>query len=155
MPKISVSSIIEAPISRVWDAWDDYGRIDQFNPNIIRSFLINNSASTGLGATRQCDLADGKNYIRERIIDYVPERRMVVDIYDGTIPLKSAIASIEMRPLGSMQTELSFTMEFTPKMGLIGRLLTPVMKPQFRKQISGLLTENRKFVESLGMPAST
>ena len=154
MPKVSVTSVIGAPVSQVWETWDDFGRIDQFNPDISRSFLIENSAGTGLGAKRQCDLADGKNHIRERIIEYIPDQRMVVDIYAGTIPIKSAIASIDMRPVGSMRTELTFTMNFAPKMGSIGRLLAPLLKPAFRKQIGKLLTANRDFVAGRAMTAT-
>lgn len=148
MATVTVETVIEAPIAEVWDVWDDFGRIDQFNPNVSKSFLIDGSASTGLGAKRQCDLADGKNHIQERIIDYVPERRMVVDIFDGTIPIKSAVARIELRPLGGARTELTFTMTFVPKMGFVGRLLAPIMKPQFRKQIARLLSANREFIET-------
>ena len=152
MPIVTVKTVINAPASKVWEAWDDFGNIDRFNPNVKRSFLIGGSADTGLGATRQCDLADGRNHIKERIVEYIPHRSMVVDIYAGTIPLKSATAAIQLRALGGIQTELTFTMDFVPKMGLIGRLLAPLMKPQFRKQISGLVNANRAFVEKAALP---
>lgn len=76
---------------------------------------------------------------------------MVVHIHAGTIPIKSAIASIDMRPLAAMRTELTFTMNFVPKMGPIGHLLAPLMKPAFRNQIGKLLTANRTFVEARAM----
>ena len=151
MPTAEVKTVIDAPVSEVWTAWDDFGQIDQFNPNLKRSFLIDNSASTGLGAQRQCDLADGKNHVKERIVEYVPERLMVVDIYDGTIPVKSAIARIAMVPLADGRTELTFRFSFVPKLGVFGRLLGPLMKRQIRKSIGQLVAANRRFVETRAM----
>ncbi|SDZ56564.1 Polyketide cyclase / dehydrase and lipid transport [Jannaschia faecimaris] len=152
MPQVVVKEIVNASVSQVWASWDDFGNIEQFNPNLKRSFLIAQSASTGLGATRQCDLSDGKNYIRERIIEYIPGKKMVVDIYDGTIPLKSARAEIELREAGRGKSEVIFTMNFVPKMGLLGLIMVPLMKPEFRKQIGKLLDGNRAFVERNGVP---
>lgn len=147
MPNVTLKRIVDAPVAEVWASWDDYAHIDRFNPNLTRSFLINDSAATGLGAERQCDLADGKNFIQERVIDYVPERRMVVDIFHGTMPLKKARASIEMRPLRVNQTELTFTMEFTPKFGLLGLMMVPMMKMQFSKLLGKLIDANKDYVE--------
>jgi hypothetical protein len=74
MARVVVEQIFKSPISDVWKSWDKFGDIDAFNPNLKRSFLLEGSHSTGLGATRQCDLADGKNYIREKIIAYSPPK---------------------------------------------------------------------------------
>ena len=147
MAQVTLTRKINAPIADVWATWDDYGHIDRFNPNLSKSFLINGSQETGEGAERQCDLADGKNFIQERVVDYVPERRMALDIYNGTLPLKRAKAIIELRPLSVNETELRFTMEFTPKMGLLGRLMVPLMKPQFRKLLGKLVDGNKAYAE--------
>ncbi|SIT16471.1 Polyketide cyclase / dehydrase and lipid transport [Roseivivax lentus] len=148
MPTAVVKTVIEAPVSKVWATWDNFGHIDKFNPNLKRSFLIDKSASTGLGAQRQCDLADGKNHVKERIVEYVPERLMVVDIYDGTIPLKSATARIALVPLATGRTELTFSLSFVPKLGVLGRIIGPLMKWQIRKQIAQLVAANRRFIEA-------
>ena len=147
MAKVIVTRIINAPVADVWAAWDDFGNIDRFNPNLKQSGLINGSARSGLGAERQCDLKDGKNYIQERVVDYQPERRMTVDIFNGSLPLKRAKATIEMTPQAVRRTELTFTMEFTPGMGLLGQLMVPMMKPQFRRMLSGLVDANKAYVE--------
>ena len=147
MPNLALKRTIQAPVAEVWASWNDYGNIDKFNPNLNRSFLIDNNGQTGLGATRQCDFSDGKNYIQERIVEYVPEKKMAVDIYHGTVPLKKAKATIEMRPIGRGQTELAFHMDFTPGMGLLGRLMAPMMKAQFRKALGKLVDANKAYVE--------
>ena len=148
MAKIEITETVNAPVTDVWAAWDDYGNIDKFNPNLNRSFLIDDSGETGLGAQRQCDMSDGKNFIQERIVEYVPQKKMVVDVYHGTLPLKSAKATISMKPLAIDRTELSFTMEFTPGMGLLGRLMIPMMKPQFRRALTKLVAACKAYVET-------
>ena len=147
MPKVSIKRTVNGTLEEVWNAWDDFAAIDKFNPNLNKSFLINESKATGLGAERQCDLSDGKNYIRERVIEYVPHQKIKVDIFDGTMPLKRALALIQMRKVGPNVTEVEFEMEFEPKMGLLGKLMVPLMKPQFRKLLGKLLDGNKAFVE--------
>lgn len=148
MAKVSALQTVNATIPEVWLSWDQFGTIDAFNPNLKRSFLLDGSAATGLGATRQCDFKDGKNYIRERIIEYRPEEMMKVDIYDGTVPLKSATAQINLAAKGVGQTEVTFTIDFKPKFGLLGKFLVPLMKPQFKKDITSLLKKNADFIEA-------
>ncbi len=147
MAKVHLKRMIDAPVAKVWDSWNDYGNVDKFNPNLSRSFLIGDNGETGLGATRQCDLNDGKNYIQEKIIAYVPERKIAVDIYNGTMPLKRAVATIELIPLAANRTEVNFTMEFTPKFGILGKVMIPLMKPQFKKLLNKLIDGNKAYLE--------
>lgn len=148
MHSVTETTIINASVSDVWKSWDDFANIDRFNPNLSRSFSIDEKGVTGLGARRQCDFTDGRNFVREEIVEYFPEQKMRVDIYNGSLPLKKAQGVIEMRSLGPQQTEISFSIEFLPKMGLLGRLMVPLMKPQFRKALVKVVDGNRAFVES-------
>ncbi len=147
MAKVSITRTVDAPLDKLWASWDDFGAIYRFNPNLNGSFILDGSARTGLGAERQCDLSDGKNYIQERIVEYTPHRRLVVDIYNGTLPLKSATAGFDLKSLGPDRSEVTMTMEFTPKFGLLGKLMVPMMKPQFRRLLGKLLDGNKAFVE--------
>ena len=147
MAEVQITRTIDAPVEDVWAAWDDYGDIQKFNPNLSRSFLLEGSDDTGLGALRQCDFIDGKNHIKERIVEYVPNRRMVVDIYDGTVPLKSAHAAIELFEEGPERTRVSFTFRFEPKLGVIGKLMIPMIKSQFAPALKKLVDANKAYVE--------
>lgn len=147
MAEIILSTTVDAPVGAVWETWDDYGSIDAFNPNLTRSFLLPGSKKTGLGATRQCDLIDGKNHIQERIVEYVPQRRIVVDIFNGTVPLKRATAAIDIAAIGFDKSKVTFTMTFEPKYGLIGRLMVPMIRRQFRTALAKLLDGNKSFAE--------
>ena len=148
MYSVTERASIHSDISSVWRIWDRFGSIDEFNPNLSSSALLKGSSKTGLGAERRCDLADGKNHVLERIIEYIPESKMVVDIYGGTVPLRNAQASIELLQMGPNQTDVIFTMHFEPKMGWLGKLMVPMMKPQLGKSIAALLHGAKTHVEA-------
>ncbi len=147
MADVTVKRVVNAPVADVWASWDNFGDIYKFNPNLKSSRLLSGSNDTGRGARRQCDMADGKNHILERIIGYTPEKEMVIDIYDGTLPLKSAKATLRFVSTTNNRTEVSMRMDFVPKMGLLGKMMIPMMKPQFRKMLQGLVDANAAFVE--------
>lgn len=147
MAQVTVATRVKAPIAKVWESWDAFADISIFNPNLKASYLLEGSQETGLGAKRQCDFADGKNHIREEIIGYEPHKRLVLDIYDGTVPLKRAKATLLFGTRTLNETDVTMTMEFTPKLGLLGALMVPIMKPRFRKALAALLEANAAFVE--------
>ena len=71
MATVTVTRTIDAPLEKVFATWDDeYGDIYKFSPGLSHSQLLETSpASSGKGALRQCDFQDGKNWLRERILD--------------------------------------------------------------------------------------
>ena len=147
MAEVTTIQEVNANLSNVWASWSDFGNIDQFHPSLKNSHLIQGSAETGLGATRQCNFSDGKNYIREKIIGYVPEKQLVFDIYEGTMPLKKAIGTLDFEAVGHNRTKVTMQVVFTPKMGLFGQLLVPIMKKKFRSDLGKLLSANATYIE--------
>ncbi len=146
MANVTVQRTINASVEKVWESWDDFGGIYKFNPNLKHSRLLEGSQATGQGAKRQCDISDGKNWIREEVLEYIPHNRMKINIYEGTMPLKQAIATLRFKSINANQTEVTMTMEFEPKMGLLGKLMLPMMKPKFKGMLGALLEGNDKFV---------
>jgi uncharacterized protein YndB with AHSA1/START domain len=147
MTKIVVEQIVEAPVAEVWKSWDNFGNIASFNPNLKASFLLEGSAKSGLGAQRQCDMSDGKNYLREEVIEYVPEEKLAINIFEATIPMKSGTATFELTPVGKGRTQVRMTMNMVPKMGVVGAMLLGAMKPKFKAMLQDLLRGNAAFVE--------
>jgi ribosome-associated toxin RatA of RatAB toxin-antitoxin module len=148
MATVTVKQSVNAPRARVWAAWNEFGEIYRYNPGLKASYLINGSKATGLGAERQCDMKDGKNYIRERIVGYIPEERLEIDVYEGSLPMKDTRAVVKFTATGDNRTQVAMTMTFTPKMGLLGKMMLPVMKPSVRNLLRGLLRANGAYVET-------
>ncbi len=149
MAVVAVDQTVEAPVADVWASWDAFADIAKFNPLLKDSYVLKGSSDTGLGALRQCDFSDGKNYIREKIVGYFPQKQLVLDIYEGTVPLKKAVATINFEQLGPNRSKVTMRMDFEPKMGLIGRMMVPLMKRQFSSNLGQLLAGNASYVEGL------
>ena len=147
MAQVQIHQTVNATVDEVWKSWDRFGDIYQFNPNLRASYLINGSSPSGLGAERQCDMKDGKNYIRERVTAYVPNERLEIDIYEGTLPMRDTRVRFDFDPRGDNATDVTMTIAFTPAMGLLSPLMAPLMKLQMRKLLGRLLEGNAAFVE--------
>lgn len=147
MKTITVEETVAASVDDVWSSWDRFGDVARFHPGIKASRLLAGSAASGLGARRQCDLSEGgKQFVREKIVAYEPPHRMVIDIYEATVPIRSAQATLTLSPRGANQTHVTMTMAFTPGMGLLGRLMSPMMASQFRSMLAKVLKSNAAFV---------
>lgn len=149
MSRVIVSKRVNASIEEVWKSWDDFGNIYKYNPNLKGSRLLGDAnVLTRVGALRQCDMSDGKNWVREEIIDYHPGKSMKIDVYDGSLPLKSMTATVEVEAISEDRSRVRFTADFQPKFGLIGKLMAPLMKRQFEPALQALLDGNARYVES-------
>lgn len=149
MNTISIDRTISAPVDVVWDSWDDFGNIFKFNPQVQSSNILSSSdVMTGMGARRECNFIDGKNWVREEITDYVEMQRMTISVYDGSLPVKNMLVEIEFRELAHDQTVVKVMAKFEPRMGWVGQILVPLMKRQFRSMLTSLLDGNARYVET-------
>lgn len=147
MAEVVVTQEVNAPLADLWLSWDSFDEIYRFNPVINQSPLLPRSAPTGLGAERVCRHIDGKTYLKERIVGYQPEEHIVVDIFDANLPLKTAVVTLDFDSLSPDRSRVTMRISFTPKFGPVGWLMTPLMKAQFHKGLSDLLSANARFVE--------
>ena len=149
MAKLILSRRVNATIEDVWNSWNDFGNIYKYNPGLRASRLLGDpDVPTRVGTRRQCDMADGRNWIREEIVDYRPGELIRLDVYDGTVPLKSMIVDIEFEEISELRTRVRFTAEFEPKFGIVGKLMAPLMKRQFEPMLQALLDANADYVEN-------
>lgn len=154
MNTISIDRIINAPVDVVWESWDDFGNIFKFNPQVKSSNILSSSVvTTGMGARRECNFVDGKNWVREEITEYVEMQRMTISVYDGSLPVKKMLVEIEFRASPREQTVVKVTAKFEPGMGWVGQILVPLWKRQFRSMLASLLDGNAKFVETTTLAA--
>ena len=147
MPRIHVSTTTSANSRTCWKLLADFAHINYFNPNLSNSYLLPRSGESdgeiGVGTLRQCDLRDGKNFIRERIIDWQPGTSYTVDIYEGSMPLDKSISTIGVRPNAGGGSTVYMDFEYTPSFGILGRImnlvmLRPMMTSMLQKVVDGL-----------------
>ncbi len=126
----------------VWPFLADFGAIDVFNPALKQSFSLEGGPDEGIGAMRQCDMVDGKNYIRERVTNWEVGKTYTVEIYEGTMPMSAMQATLSVEP-HAKGSVLSMQIDYTPKFGWLGKLMDVVMmrrmmRRQMRQVIGGL-----------------
>ncbi len=110
----------------VWQSIADFGGIHRFHPLVDKSPINAGAPSTGLGAERTCHFHDG-NEIKERVVAFEDGRSLDVDIYEGTMPLASARARLEVIPSPNGRTTVRMSMEYTPKFGVLGKAMDALM----------------------------
>lgn len=147
MPSFVITKRINAPIDKVWESWDDFANIDIFNPNITESHLLTSAGPTGVGTKRHCSMPGGKNYVREKITAYEPKKRIELEIFETNMPMKKMVIDTRFRSITETVTEITQKTEFELKMGIIGKLMGPMMKKQFEPLMGKLLEGNRKYLE--------
>ena len=125
--KIKINRVIEAPSHVLWNYLADYSNIDRFHPLLASSEFVDGANSCEVGSTRQCNMKDG-NYIKERVIDWKEGSHYSVEIYDTSMPMKSAQASIGVKQLDDHRSEVYFHMDAEPKY----KIMQPMMYLMFK-----------------------
>ena len=148
MAQISVNRTINARVDRVFSTWvDEYPDIYKFHPGLAYS-EVKTPAQTGVGADRICYMKDEKNWVKEKIVSVEQDRSLVLDVHASSMPLKSARIYYRFEAASNDHTKLTITIDFKPSMGLLGALMSPMMKTQFRKLVTALLEANATYVET-------
>lgn len=69
MPTIHVSSVIDAPIEKVWDRIRDFNGLPQWHPRMVESQIEDGKAATEIGAVRRFTVGSGAT-IREKLLAF-------------------------------------------------------------------------------------
>lgn len=136
MSQLTVHREISSPPEAVWRVLTDFGGIHRWNPNLKHAHLLEGSHSRGLGARRHCLMSDGRNYIREEVIAWEEGRSYTVSIYEGTMPLERAEATLAVAPSPNGAT-VSMTMRYVPKYGWLGWLFDWLMLRWMMRRLCG------------------
>ncbi|MGH6622845.1 MAG: SRPBCC family protein, partial [Burkholderiaceae bacterium] len=97
--RVTRSTIIDAPIDRVWAVLRDFNSHVHWHPVVAESYIEDGLPPDQVGCVRNFRLADG-NALREQLIalsdrDYVS----TYCILDTTIPLIDYVATVQLKPV--------------------------------------------------------
>ncbi len=152
MGTITVTKTLNVDAARAWAALADFGNIAHFHPGLSGSHLLDGSANEGVGAERRCDLKD-KNYLVERVKSWEEGKSYTVDIIDSSMPLRSATATLSVKPIDAQHSEAAMTVDMTMKFGLLGALMEVLMvRPQMKRTMVGILDGLERFAGSSAPP---
>lgn len=140
MGTVTVSRMISAPREAVWAVLADFGNISRWNEGVKNSWLTG-AESTGVGATRHCDLKPlGK--LEETVLEWVPNERMVVRIDDAkALPIATGEVTFSLIHGGEGSTKVDVNYRYSTKWGPIGRLLDSTVASQLTTGFEGFLDD--------------
>ena len=97
LQKVVRSTVIDAPIERVWAVLRDFNSHDQWHTVVDRSRIEGGLASDQVGCVRSFTLKDG-NRIREQLLALSDdEHRSTYCIVEATVPLQRYVATVTLK----------------------------------------------------------
>lgn len=134
MPEFTITRHISAPVETVWEVLNDFGNIQRWNPGVVESALTSDGPVCE-GATRYCNFKPFGG-VNERIIRYLPRKRMTVEIYETfKLPISNATADFGLTGNDAATT---LTLDYRYELNLMGRLAARYTRRRLRKGIGGL-----------------
>jgi len=113
MPRVYVSSVIDAPASRVWERIRDFNALPRWHPRIRDSRIENGEPADRVGCVRDFHLQNGER-IRERLLglsDY--DMFCTYAILESPMPITDYVATLRLTPItDGDRTFAEWTAEF-------------------------------------------
>lgn len=113
MPRVFVSSVIDAPPSKVWERVRDFNGMPKWHPRIRDSRIENGEPSDKIGCIRDFHLQNGDR-IREKLLglsDY--DLFCTYAILESPMPLTNYLATLRLTPItDGDRTFAEWTAEF-------------------------------------------
>jgi len=99
LQRVVRSTIIDAPIERVWSVIRDFNSHDQWHEAVAASHIERGERSDQVGCVRSFTLRDGHR-IREQLLTLDErEHKSTYCIVEATVPLQRYVASVTLRPV--------------------------------------------------------
>ena len=99
LQRVVRSTVIDAPIERVWAVLRDFNSHDQWHDVVDRSRIEGGQRSDQVGCVRDFTLKDG-NHIREQLLALSDtEHKSTYCIVEATVPLQRYVASVTLKPV--------------------------------------------------------
>lgn len=100
MPKVLVSTVINAPIERVWRTVADYNGLPAWMPGMKDSVIENGKKPTEVGAVRRLSMAATKDVLRERLEVFDPNSHTITySVLEGPLLVKNIRTTLHLRPI--------------------------------------------------------
>jgi len=145
MAMIIKKNKINASKEEVWNIISDIGAIQNFNPNVSKSFYTS-EIKEGIGASRHCDLLPmGK--VEERVVSWKDGEEFTIEIYESkSMPFLGEGKFILKEEGGKTNVTMSLT--YRMKGGFLGALMAVFMKGRISKAMEDTLAGLKHHIET-------
>jgi len=97
MPTVAISSIIDAPVEKVWARIRDFNGLPSWHPRMTESHIEDGKAATEIGCVRNFKVVTGAT-IRERLLELSDEDFVVsYSIIETPQPISNHSATLRLR----------------------------------------------------------
>lgn len=119
MPKAFVSTVISAPLERVWRVVGDFNGLAAWMPGMKDSVIEPGKKDTEIGAVRKLSMAGTKDVLRERLEVFSPDEFLITySVLEGPLPVKNIRTSMRLRPITDVYGTLGeWSTEFETEKG--------------------------------------
>jgi uncharacterized protein YndB with AHSA1/START domain len=113
MAKVTVSSVIDAPVEDVWKAIRDFNGLPSWHPRMVESHIEDGLPADRIGCVRNFQLASGAR-LREKLTDFSDaDFRVSYSILETPQPLTNHKATLQLRRVtDGNRTYAEWTAEF-------------------------------------------
>jgi NADPH:quinone reductase-like Zn-dependent oxidoreductase len=135
------STIIDAPVDRVWAVLRDFNSHDQWHPAVAGSRMENDVAGDVVGGVRRFSLDDGSDF-REQLLSHNDrEYTLTYCILDSPLPLYDYMATVRLKPVtDANQTFWSWRAQFRAPNDRAAQLENLVSRQIYEAGFGGLRT---------------
>jgi len=99
MPRVVKSTIVNAPVDRVWATLRDFNGHDRWHPAVVTSAIERGAPADRLGCVRRFRLKDGSE-LREQLLTLSDlEQAFSYCLLDTPIPLYNYVAHVRLLPV--------------------------------------------------------
>src|SRR6266849_8467730 len=100
MPKVHVSTVINAPIERVWRVVSDFNGLPSWMPGMKDSAIEDSKPAAEVGAVRRMSMAGTSDKLRERLEVFSPQDYQITySVLEGSLPMKKIVTTMRLRPI--------------------------------------------------------
>lgn len=139
MPRVYVSSVIDAPAARVWERIRDFNALPRWVPAVRDSRIENGEPADRVGCVRDFHLQNG-DHLREKLLglsDY--DYFCTYSILESPMPLTDYVATVRLTPVtDGDRTFAEWTAEFDCAPEVAEELVTGIGQNVFLAGFSAL-----------------
>jgi uncharacterized protein YndB with AHSA1/START domain len=97
VPKIRISSVIDAPIEKVWARIRDFNGLPGWHPRMVESEIEDGKKATDIGAVRKFKVASGAT-IREKLLAFSDDDHLTTySIIGHPAPISNHTSTLKLR----------------------------------------------------------
>lgn len=99
MARVFTSTVLSAPVERVWERIRDFNALPAWNPNVERSEIEDGREADAVGCVRSFVLRDG-GQLREQLLSLSDEElSFSYSILDSPMPVEGYVATVRLLPV--------------------------------------------------------